>query len=649
MCGAKAGRWPSPPGPTAEGRSVRPAHPSTSTAARSRPTSSPCWVSRCCGGCTFQPDEDRPGAAPVAIISDRLWQERYNGDPGVVGRPLAYDGRSYTVVGVAPARFQLESPADVYTPLGQSPDLPMQNRAARFIHTVARIRSGDTIGQARSELSVIASGLATAYPRSNAGVDMGAEPLQQELVGEVAPTLWLLLAAVGVVLLLACVNVASLLLARAVSREREFAMRAALGATRGRLVRQCLAESAVLGAAGGLLGALVAAASVRPFVAAWPGSLPRAMDVHFSASAWLFACALSLASSILFGLAPVARVRMHGVERAIRTGGRGIAGSSSRLQRVCVVSELALAVVLLVSAGMLGRTILTLASTDLGIDTHDVLTARVALSPATLSKTSDLRSAWQDVLDRARGVPGVKAAALADIIPMREGDNILPYWTKPSLPPVNDMPVARASAVTPDYPAVMGIPVRAGRFLDDHDRIGSQPVVVIDERLARDAFGSSNPVGRQLWVPALGSTPVLIVGIVGHVRNEGPAGDTSSRVRGEIYYPFAQVPASLLRLFSTFMSVAVRTHVAPATLEQPLRQALRGATGDQTLYRVRTMEQLAAGSLDRQRFLLLLFAVFAGIALLLASVGVYGLLSYLTKLRVPEFASGWRWAPRQAA
>jgi predicted permease len=591
-------------------------------------------------GRAFAPDDDRPGAAPVVIISHALWQRRLAGNAAAIGAPLVFEGKPYTVVGIAPAGFRVSGDeVDVFTPLGQEIGRFMQNRGAHpGIQVWARLRPGVTLAQARTKLALVGRRLAREYPASNAGRTFVAKILRPE-VGDVRSTLWLLLGAVGLVLLIACVNVASLLLARAVSRERELAIRVALGAGRGRVVRQCLTESAVLALSGGALGVLLAAAGIRPFVVFWPGSLPRAEEIHLDWHVLLFALGVSLLCGLVFGLAPALRLPAREPEHTLRAGARTLAGRSRRLHGGLVMAEIAVAIVLLVSAGMLGRTLLRLSSLDPGVNIHNVLVTRMALSPATLANPAQTRAAWQDVLDRARQVAGVQAIALVDTVPMRQGNNQLGYWTTPAVPPRDERPVALATSVTPDYLKVTGILLRQGRFFTDQDRLDNEPVVVIDDVLAQRAFGGQAAVGKRLWIPDMnGPDPLRVVGVVGHVRHWGLASDDDAAVRAQVYYPFAQVPDVLVRRWSELMSIAVRTSVEPLGVVEPLRRQLRGATGDQVLYEVRTMEELARATLARQRFLLLLFGMFAGLALLLACVGIYGVLAYLTNQRVPEIA-----------
>jgi len=588
-------------------------------------------------GRSFEPGEDQVGAVPVAIISTRLWQQRYGSDPHAVGMRLLYDGAAYTIVGIAPPGFQLDGDADVFTPLGQKNEPRMQWRGARFLHVVARLRHGVTLALAQSELARESQRLAKEYPADDGGITQVPHPLRSELVQDVRPTLWLLLGAVGVVLLIGCVNVASLFLTRVVSRQHEFALRLALGAHRGRLLRQCLTESGALGICGGALGLLLAIVGTRPFVRFWPDGLPRADEIHIDWHVLVFSITTSILTGLIFGLIPALRANRGAIEKTLRSQSPTIAGSARRPLSGFVICQVALALVLLSAAGVLGRTLLRLSSLNPGIEIHNVLTARVAVTPEVLPDPAKARADWQQLLNDVKRVPAVKSAALTDIVPMREGENVLGYSVTGVIPSLNELPQALASAVSPDYMTVMRLPLLRGRFLNELDNLRSAEVVVIDENVARHAFGTGDPVGRLLWIPAMGKKPVEVVGVVGHVRHWGLAGDDLSMIHDQIYYPLAQVPDKLVRVFSSFISIVVRTDVPPLSMLQALQQQARGAVGDQTLYEVRTMEELASASVSQQRFLLLLFGIFSGLAVLLACVGIYSVVAYLTNQRVPEF------------
>ncbi|MGJ5820405.1 ADOP family duplicated permease [Paludibaculum fermentans] len=589
-------------------------------------------------GREFESKDDQRGSAPVLILGQGFWHRRFAGNPGVLGTAILYEGKPHTVVGIAPGGFRLDDEeVEVFTPLGQNTEPVMTIRKAHpGINVVARLREGSSIAQARAELSLLGSQLARQYPDSNKGRSFVGAPLKPQ-VDDVRSTLWLLLGAAGILLLIACANVASLLLVRAVARERELAMRVALGAGRARLIRQCLTESAVLGLAGGLSGVVLAAFGVRPFLHFWPGSMPRVDEIRLDWRVVLVAVGVSLACGFLFGMLPALRAPVRGLDRTLRAGGRSMTGGSRRVHGSFVIVQLALAVVLLVSAGILGRTLLRLSALDPGLNIRNVLVTRMALSPTATTDPAKMRANWRDVLDRASQVPGVEAVSLVDTVPMREGNNQLGYSATPGVTAPNDQNIALATSVTPEYLKVMGIALRQGRFFTEQDQLTSAPVIVIDEVMSARAFPRQQAVGKHLWIPDMAEGALLVIGVVSHVRHWGPAIDDQAGVRAQFYYPFAQVPDRFVRRWSELMSVAVRTNRPPMSVVEPLTNAVRGSTGDQVLYEVRTMEQLAASMLGRQRFLVFLFGLFAGAALLLACIGIYGVMAYLTGRRIPEF------------
>lgn len=582
-------------------------------------------------GRDFSAQDDHLGAAPVAILSAGQAQQRFGSANAAIGREIRYAGKLYQVVGVMPPGFALQGYAgpdteQIYLPLGQFMTPGWQNRGRHFLAAAARLRAGVTAREAHQELSAIATRLEAAYPKTNTQRSFLLQPWRADVGAATNTTLWLLLGAAGLILLLGCVNVASLLLTRALARERELAMRSALGASRARLIRQGLTEAGLFGIGGGALGVGLAVLGLPAFVSYWPGGLPRSSDIQLNWMVLLLALALSLACSLIFGLAP-----------ALRAGRLRLKDRTPRLQPLLVGMQVALAMVLLAGAAVMGRTLIRLSQINVGIRPDHVVAGRVML-PDTVSSVPERAMAdWHAILARVRAVPGVEAAATVDTVPLRRGNDILNYWTGNSAPPDSQQPSALATTVSPQYFSTMGIRLVRGRVIDERDRQGTVPVAVIDENLARHAFGARDPIGQSIHL-GLGNDPLTVVGVVGHVMYWGPAGDAASPVQDEVYYAFDQLPDKLVPRWSQLTSVVVHTGPPTATLLPALREAVEGRGGDQALYEVRQMPDLARAAVGQQRFLLVVFGLFAVLALLLAGAGIYGVQAWLAAQRLPEMA-----------